>query len=787
MPRNEAQTRRDLIDPFLLNLGWTNDLIKVEVTPGGADIINGKPKRRKGRSDYLLCLSVIDGHPPLPVAVLEAKKENSPATLGLQQAQSYAKRFNVPFAFSTNGKLFSEYGADRVNISEAEPLEKFPAPEDLLKRYQQIKKFELKSVEARALLMRYKSGEATRWYFQDAAIRAILEKVAIGEKRVLLCLATGTGKTFIAKELLWKLAKAGQIRRALFVVDRDELRTQAITHLQGVFGDDAREVTTSDPAPNAKVLISTYQTLNVSDEDKEPVFWKKYFPKNFFSHIIIDECHRSAWGSWSIVLTDNPDAIQIGLTATPRRYKIPKNAVAQADEEVTANNIKYFGEPVYEYTIADGQNDGYLAACEVVKRKPDIDYRLLSRDEIKSKKISEVFSGDEVSDADIDDSYSAKNFEKYLLLDDRIQSMCTDLFNLFIETGGVHQKTIIFCASEIHAEKVYIRFSNLYHEWCRANGTQPKEMYAFKCTAESRQPSSKELIAELKGSANSHFIATTVDLLSTGIDIPNLNNVVFFKYVESPISFYQMVGRGTRIGEPRGSKMMFRLYDYTNATRLFGNDFISKAPSPKKEAEDGGEGGEQTPPKKIIRVAEKEYEVVVKDEGKSILCEEDGKDVLVPYEVYKERLAEAISDKIPDLNSLRLTWVNPVIRKELLEQLPGGEYALRLVRELEEEQECDLYDVLAQLGFGYIPRTRSERAGGFSFRNKEWLKVLPDQTRNVLVTIAGLFAGGGIEELEVQELFDEQEVRNNGGFEALMNLPEQPWYYINQTKLRLLA
>lgn len=784
MIRNEAQTRRDLIDPVLLKLGWTNDLVKVEVTPGGTDIIDGKPKRRKGRSDYLLCLPILDGHSPLPIAILEAKKEKSPATLGLQQAQTYAKRFNVPFAFSTNGKMYSEFGADKGTIIEAAQLHLFPTPQQLFDRYQTFKQIELKSEAARALLIRYKTGEATRFYYQDAAIRATLESIAQGNKKAMLCLATGTGKTFIAKELLWKLAKAGHIRRALFLVDRDELRTQALTHLQGIFGDDAQEVTTGNPNTNAKILIATYQTLNITGDDKEPAFWKKNFPKNFFSHIIIDECHRSAWGNWSIVLTDNPDAIHIGLTATPRTLTNTKGEEATADEMVTANNLRYFGEPVYEYSIADGQNDGYLAACEVIKRKPDIDYRLLSKDEIKHKKISDAYSGGAVAEEAIDDVYSSNEFEKHLLLDDRIHSMCNDLFQLMIETGGVHQKTIVFCASEIHADKVSIKLNNLYFDWCRANGTTPKEMYAFKCTAASTQPSSKELIAELRGSNNSHFIATTVELLSTGVDVPNLNNVVFFKYIKSPISFYQMVGRGTRIGEPRGSKMMFRLYDYTKATRLFGKDFISKPASPKKE---GGEVGDPPPPPIIIRVAEQQFTIEIKDEGKSILCEEDGKDVLVPYEIYKERLASAVSEKVADLETLRNTWVNPIERKHLLNELPGGENALRLVRELEEEQECDLYDVLAQLGFGYIPKTRTERAGGFSFRNKDWLKPLPKPTKNVLTAIAGLFAKGGIEELELKELFDEQEVKKNGGYEALLKLPEQPGFYINQTKLRLLA
>jgi len=786
--RNEAQTRRDLIDPVLFNLGWNNDLIKVEVTPGGTDIIDGKPKRRQGRSDYLLCLPVGEGLAPLAVAIIEAKKENTSCTLGLQQAQTYAKRFNVPFAFSTNGILYSEFGEDKGTIIENDQLSNFPTPLELLDRYEAYKDIVLKSEEARALLIRYKTGEATRFYFQDAAIRAILERIAQGEKKILLCLATGTGKTFIAKELLWKMAKAGHIRRALFLVDRDELRTQAITQLQGIFGDDAQEVTTSKPATNAKVLIATYQTLNITSDDKEPAFWKKNYPKNFFSHIIIDECHRSAWGNWSIVLTDNPVAIHIGLTATPRKLTTNKDESAKTDEEITANNIKYFGELVYEYTIADGQNDGYLAACEVIKRKPNIDLRKLTKEEIQSKKVTYINDNKPAMVEDIEDEYHAKNYEKHLLLDDRIHTMSLDFFNLLIKTGGVHQKSIIFCASEIHAEKISVKLNNIYTDWCKNNGTSPRERYAFKCTAKSHQPSSNELIAELRGSNNSHFIATTVELLSTGVDIPNLNNVVFFKYIESPISFYQMVGRGTRIGEPRGSKMMFRIYDYTNATRLFGEDFISKPAQPKIEGEDeGGTLVTPLPPKKIIRIAENEYEVVVKDEGKSILCQEDGIDVLVPYETYKERLATAISEKVSDLETLRLTWVNPVIRKDLLMQLPGGENALRLVRELEEEQECDLYDVLAQLGFGYIPKTRNERTGGFGFRNKEWLKQLPNNTREVLVSIAALFAKGGIEELEINELFDEQEVKLKGGFEAFINLPEQPAYYINQTKLRLLA
>lgn len=777
MNKNEAQTRRDLIDPKLFLRGWTNDLIKVEITPGGSDIVDGKPLRRKGRSDYLLCIEVVKGQTPLPIAVLEAKKEDSIHSFGLQQAQNYMKRFNVPFAFSSNGHLYAEYAEDTQQIKDSLSLDEFPTPEQLKERYEQTKHIQLASDEAKTLFTRYKGGENIRFYFQDAAIRAILEKIIHKEKRVLLSLATGTGKTFVAKQLLYKLAQAGQVKRALFVCDRDELRQQGITHMQSIFGEDAREVTTHNPQPNAKILIATYQTLNVTGEDKTPEFWKKNFPPNYFSHIIIDECHRSAWKNWSVILKDNPDAIQIGLTATPRTIKGKRNS---EDEEITSHNIEYFGDPVYEYSITQGQEDGYLAACEVIRRSVDIDLREITRDEIIKKSASDPFTGKEVNPGDIEESYTAHNYERKLMLDDRVEAMTEDFFQLLLDTGTPYQKTIIFCAGDNHAGQISMRLNNLYQEWCNKNGQTPKEMYAFRCTASEQNPSSKDLIAELKGSNSSHFIATTVELLSTGVDIPNLNNVVFFKYIESPISFYQMVGRGTRIGEPRGSKMMFRIYDYTNATRLFGEPFISR--------EEPTSTTEPEPPKrpKIVRVGQDQFEVHVQEEGKSILCEEDGKEVLVPYEIYKERLASALSEKVENPDELRNVWVNPPQRKELLDDLPGGEGSIRLVRELEEEQECDLYDVLAQLGWGSVPKTRAERASGFSFRNKQWLKELPEQTQNTLVAIAGQFSKGGIDQLETETLFAVQEVQKSGGFPALLGLSQDPDYFINETKLRLL-
>jgi type I restriction enzyme R subunit len=791
MARDENQTRIELIDPALHDRDWTEDLIRRERTPGATVVLDGQPHRRKGRVDYLLCLPDPAGAQPLAVALIEAKAEDKLPELGLQQGKNYQRRFNVPFVYSTNGHLYAAYGDDTRRIEVGLPLSDFPTPSELRDRYEKLKGFKLDAPEAKPLFMAYKGGEAARYYFQDAAIRATLEKIAgpgRGSNRVLLSLATGTGKTVIATQLLYKLAQAGQLRRALFVCDRDELRTQAITKLQGMFGDNAKVVTTADPAANARILVASYQTLNITREDDEPRFWRDNYPPGHFSHIIIDEAHRSAWGKWSVILTDNPDAVHIGLTATPRKLKSAANTdAAKQDEAITAHNIDYFGEPVYEYSLGTGQEDGYLAACEVVRRSVDIDLDGITKEDIAARSATDPYTGRVVRPDEVESSYGAKEYETKLMLPDRVQAMASDLFDLLLMTGGPEQKTIIFCARDTHATQVQIALNNLYEQRCEDEKRTPKEWFAFQCTGNpDLRPPAKELIADMKGSRSSHFIATTVDLLSTGVDIPNLENVAFFRYIESPISFYQMVGRGSRTGEPRGSKPLFRLYDYTNATRLFGEAFESRAnPSGASDGSGGDDGTPTRPPPQIIRV--EGFTVQVEGSGRSILVERDGKEALVPLEEYKEQLAASLEERAASIDDLRFVWVAPAERKKLLDDLPGGEGAVRLVRKLDDQDECDLYDVLAELTYGVAARSRSERVAGFSYKNKQWLQALPEPTGAVLKAIAGQFSRGGIEELETESVFDEETVVDAGGFDALLHAKEEPQELIQETKIRILA
>jgi len=239
MPLSEADTRAKLIDPALHSRGWKEDLIRREETGQGIDIVDGKPKRRQlGRTDYLLRIRVNLSSQPVAVALLEAKRDDEPPDKGLEQAKKYARLNHVPFVYSSNGYLFVEYDHFTGKTTGSSPLEEFPGPEELRMRYEEGSGFSLETETAKSLLVPYPGGEASRRYYQDAAIRAALERIARGEKRILLFLATGTGKTFIAVHLLKKIADAGQLRRALFVCDRDELRSQGLGHFQNVFGAD---------------------------------------------------------------------------------------------------------------------------------------------------------------------------------------------------------------------------------------------------------------------------------------------------------------------------------------------------------------------------------------------------------------------------------------------------------------------------------------------------------------------------------------------------------------------
>ncbi len=816
MTLNEADTRAKLIDPAIHKRGWTEDLIRREETAGTVEIINGKPRRRsRGKIDYVLRVKVNVDTQPVALALIEAKKESLPAGHGLNQAKGYAecRRHNVKFVFSSNGHQLVEFDCFSGLTSAPRPIANFPSPAELRTRYEQGMGYTLESPAARPLLQRYPGGEGTRRYYQDAAIRAVMEKIAKCEgagqpKRALLALATGSGKTFIAVNLLKRISDAGQLTRALFVCDRDELRTQALKAFQNVFGSDAAEVFRkpdgTNNAKNARIHIATYQTLGVENENGDANFLTTYYPEDYFTHIVIDECHRSAWGKWSQVLTRNRNAVQIGLTATPRQLaeslkrqveerktdsleQLPLAAEREskikqiglvdpftpygttpevlADAQITANNLAYFGEAAYEYDIAQAIEDGYLAACEIQKGRVNLDETGITKDEIIARNPVDAITGQPITAGQIEDLYQRTQYEDRILLPDRVLVMCRDFFNYLLETGGPEQKTIIFCARDRHADDVAVCLNNLY---------------AKRCADAS---SGNDQLPDLRASTRSHFIATTVDLLTTGVDVPCVRNIVFFKYLKSPISFYQMVGRGTRIDAPTG-KLMFRVYDYTDATRLFGEGFITKPPRTGGQGPGPEPPTPPLPPEPTIRV--EGFDVHITDVGRFIVADVDGKAMPVPIEEYKARLATRLVQEVRTLNDFRVRWIDPPSRQELIDALVTSGYSPTVVRMVDDRQEYDLYDVLAELGWGMNPRTRHDRTMAFTYKNEDWLNALSQRAAVTIRAIASQFERGGTEGLENPQIFQTPEVRLAGGLAALQTTGN-PRELLIETKTRMFA
>jgi type I restriction enzyme R subunit len=790
MSYNEADTRAKLIDPAIHKQGWTEDFIRREETAGAVEIINGKPRRRsKGKVDYVLRVKIDINTQPVALALIEAKREGLHAGHGLDQAKGYAecRRLNVRFVFSTNGHQFVEFDCFTGSTTVPKPLTEFPPPSELRLRYEKGMGFSLESPAARPLLQQYHGGEGGRRYYQDAAIRAVMEKIAkcevAGEpKRALLSLATGAGKTFIAVNLLKRISDAGQLTRALFVCDRDELRTQAVKAFQNVFGSDTAEVfrkpDDTNNAKNARIHVATYQTLGVENDDGDDNFLTTYYPEDYFTHIVIDECHRSAWGKWSQVLKRNKKAVHVGLTATPRQLECKEEtAEARQDAEITANNIDYFGEPVYEYDLAQAIEDGYLAACEIQKGRVNLDDTGITKEQIIARNPIDAITGQPITAEQVEDLYQRTQYEDRILLPDRVLAMCLDLFNYLLATGGPEQKTIIFCARDRHADDVAVCLNNLYAKWCADQGRQRLEYFAFKCTAAS---SGNDQLPDLRAASRSHFIATTVELLTTGVDVPCVRNIVFFKYIKSPISFYQMVGRGTRIDAPT-NKLMFRVYDYTDATRLFGEGFLTKPTKPREGREPPPE---PPPPEPTISV--EGFDVHITDAGRFIVTEVDGRAMPVPLEEYKARLAERLVQEVHTIEDFRGRWIDPPARHELITALVTSGYSPTVVRLVEDRQAYDLYDVLAELGWGMNPRTRRDRTLAFTYKHEDWLNRLPGKASSTIRAIADQFDRGGTDGLENPQIFQTPEVRAAGGLAALQ-MAGNPRDLLVETKARMFA
>ncbi|MDD5013041.1 MAG: DEAD/DEAH box helicase family protein [Candidatus Pacebacteria bacterium] len=796
MAYNEADTRAKIIDPKIKQSGWTEDFIAREFyfTDGKIFLVGDEAKRKEPKkADYILYYN-----DALPLAVVEAKEEGKPAVSGMQQAKEYAERLDILFAYSTNGHQIEEF--DFV-LNTQKTIEAFPTRDELYQRYLTAKSLNNESVAPLATTYNKQTFNANPRYYQQVAIRRALEAITKGQKRILLNLATGTGKTTIAFQIAWKLKQAKQIRRVLFLADRNVLRDQAFNTFEP-FGN-ARGYIEEGQAPTSRdIYFSIYQAM-WSEKDGKRIF--EQYPKDFFDLVIIDECHRSGFSTWNEILKHFSTATQIGMTATPKQ-----------DENI--NTYKYFGDPqkeyqaVYEYSMAQGIDDGFLANFLLHKVKLNID-----KDGVKIEDAVKSGAKIEVPDeAEPNDFYKMEQFEKNIILPDRTEKMCEHLAGL-IKTYGEMQKTIVFCVTMEHAGEVAKHLQNHFAHLGFPN-------YAVRIVSE--ETDSMALLKTFQDQAqNVPVVATTVDLLSTGFDAPTVQNIVFMKPIRSPIVFKQIMGRGSRISKEKG-KFWYRVIDYTNATRLI-DEWIEGKPEIKPETprtnylngivveeetlapienalmtiqlsaneqtqartNASGEFSFTNVPEGKIKLyvsanGYKHREITVetqtsKDEqiqieltlqkkpvppikvhGLTVFVEDEMTfevDVLGKRLSLKEYVAyskEEIAKAVKNANDLKAEWTKQDTRNALVAELENQGINIRMLAKITNNTEADEYDLLANLGFGENLHSRQERAEAVLTREQEFLNALNDEQKKIINGLLLKYKENGVMEITKANVFD---------------------------------
>jgi type I restriction enzyme R subunit len=595
--RNEADTRATLIDPKLRAAGWTDQQITREhyyqkdlqytrgrIIPEGESARKGQPRK----VDYLLRITEA-----FPIAVVEAKAESEIAESGLEQAKRYALDLRLAFAYATNGREIIEYD---FFTNSSRNLERFPSPQELLERWQQntgmpspseLPPTDFRNRDLNPLLYPYCPESLCRnrpFYFQEVAIREVIKRIIWGRRRVLLTMATGTGKTFVAFQIVWKLIKSGWLERrhpdrparVLFLADRLVLRDQAYNAF-APFADGINEprlkVEGHPPNLTRDLYFAIYQTLWSPDEAGRRLFQK--FPRDFFDLVIIDECHRSGFGTWREILDHFASALHLGMTATPKQdenvdtyaYFCAEEPEVLIDPEDPERGT--WRPPAYQYSLGQGIEDGFLATYKVHRVRTTVDATGLRLEEAIEQG-AEVFIPEDVEPRDV---YTTPQFEREITLPNRTQAMVKHLAGLLRRFGKM-EKTMVFCVDMDHARLVA---RLLQDEFGPETGL---DNYAVSIISDEGEEGRRALEAFADSDKPAPVIATTVDLLSTGVDVPPCRNIVFMRTVSSPIVFKQIVGRGSRL-DPATNKYWFRIIDYTGATRLF--DEWDRPPVPPPE------------------------------------------------------------------------------------------------------------------------------------------------------------------------------------------------------------
>lgn len=742
MGRSEADICRIYVTPALKAAGWTDEQIREQVTfTDGRIIPAGQSHTRKSgkRADYILRYI-----PDFPIAVVEAKDDEHTPGDGLQQAMEYAEILGLRFAYSTNGQGIVEHdyttGAERSVMA-------FPSPDELWRRLRgELGLTDDKDASDALFPFHHEVGGKRPRYYQEIAINRAVQAVIRGQQRVLLTMATGTGKTFVAFQVVWKLWKARRKTRILFLADRNVLVDQAKDRTFTPLGDAVTKLQ-GRALKSREVYFAIYQAIADRTDQSGAVrrgLFRKY-PPDFFDLIIVDECHRGSAneeGSWRQILEYFEPAAQIGMTATPKRVD-------------NVDTYAYFGDPIYTYSLKTGIDDGFLAPYRVLRVVPSVDATGWRPTQGELDRF-----GREIPD----DMYGTRDFERLVSLLSRTRAVAKHLTQYLHATDPM-AKTIVFCVDQEHAEDMRLALAQENAELVR------KHPHYIARVVSDEGKIGRGFLDDFQDPEKAvPVILTTSQMLTTGVDAPTVKNVVLFKPINAMTDFKQIIGRGTRVVEEHG-KLWFTIVDYTGATGLFADpafdgdpvqsthEMIDEAGNVTRTAEETvvePETPAETPIQQVTRKLLEDdpgqrRKFYVDDVQVWITAEQayelDAEGNVLRTSQYTDYTRENVRRLIPSAEHLRDLWPIAERRAEILGAFKLRGVDLDALAEATHQPDADPLDLLLHVAFNAPLHTRRERARQLKSKRPNFFNTFTPAAREVLDVLLEKYADYGLNQL----------------------------------------
>jgi len=748
----EEDVKFRYINEAITSKGWSKDSIfmeqKVKFTDGKISLHGNLVHREKPKfADYVLYVNKAT-----PIAIVEAKDANHSVSHGLQQAMNYAQMLDVKFAYSSNGEGFAEHdfltGKERTFA-----MDEFPTKEELIERYKNeandgngLKEQELSVIE-----QPFCTGQNIfpPRYYQRNAVNRTVGAIAKGQNRVLLVMATGTGKTYTAFQIVWRLLKSGLKKKVLYLADRNILVDQSIQQdfnpLKKVTHkiDYSKDKNHLEELSSYQVFFALYQQLIGQNDAKN---YQELFPNpDYFDLVIVDECHRGSAkddSNWRNILDYFSSATHIGMTATPKETKYQ-------------SSIGYFGEPVYTYSLKNGIEDGFLAPFKVINITTNIG------DEWRPTKGQKDIYGNEIEDR----IYNNSDYDYNIVIEDRTREVAQEITNYLKSTDRM-AKTIVFCADETHAERMRMALTNANADMCKKNPD-----YVVRITGSDEYGKSK-LDYFISVAEKYPVIATTSKLLSTGVDCKMTKLIVLDQQIGSMTEFKQIIGRGTRLREKEG-KTYFTVMDFRNVTRLFADPEWDgpieidpnyppkeKEPTPylppKEDEPTGVKEPDPAPQPKPI-VAKDGCQVMIINKVVSVY-DTDGK--LLRTESITDYTKKSIIDTYATIDTFTTKWQETKKKSDIAEMLKESGIDLAALKHAENMDDVDDFDFICHIAYGKKTLTRHERAE--QVKKRDIFSKYGEQARGVLEALLDKYIKEGISELESLTVLENDPFRKLG-------------------------